>query len=46
MLVLLNSIDWAAFELLNLGNPAIEGIPAGFRVMDGLFQALGKVQYR
>lgn len=41
MLVLLNSVDWVAFELLNLGNPAIEGIPLGSRVLDGLFQALG-----
>ncbi|KAK4229247.1 cation transport protein-domain-containing protein [Podospora fimiseda] len=40
MLVLLNSVDWVAFELLNLGNPAIESIPPGSRVLDGLFQAL------
>lgn len=40
MLVLLNSIDWISFELLNLGNPAIERIPPGSRVLDGLFQAL------
>ncbi|KAM7191114.1 Cation transport domain containing protein [Naviculisporaceae sp. PSN 640] len=40
MLVLLNSVDWVAFELLNLGNPAIESIPSGSRVLDGLFQAL------
>jgi hypothetical protein len=41
MLVLLNSVDWAAFELLNLGNPAMDRIPRGSRVLDGLFQALG-----
>ncbi|EOO02380.1 putative cation transporter protein [Phaeoacremonium minimum UCRPA7] len=41
MVVLLNSIDWVAFELLNLGNPVIEAIPTGSRVLDGLFQALG-----
>ena len=41
MLILLNSVDWVAFELLNLGNPAIESIPTGSRVLDGLFQALG-----
>lgn len=41
MVVLLNSVDWVAFELLNLGNPAIESIPSGSRVLDGLFQALG-----
>lgn len=40
MLVLLNSIDWVAFELLNLGNPAIESIPPGSRALDGLFQAV------
>ncbi|GAB1317320.1 hypothetical protein MFIFM68171_07530 [Madurella fahalii] len=40
MLFLLNGIDWVAFELLNLGNPAIESIPRDSRVLDGLFQAL------
>ncbi|KAK4162301.1 cation transport protein-domain-containing protein [Cladorrhinum sp. PSN259] len=40
MLILLNSVDWVSFELLNLGNPAIESIPRGPRVLDGLFQAL------
>lgn len=40
MLIVINSIDWAAFELLNIGNPAVEAIPYGFRVLDGLFQAL------
>lgn len=44
MLVLLNSIDWVAFELLNLGNPGLEQIPPGPRALDGLFQALGKLQ--
>jgi Trk-type K+ transport system membrane component len=42
MLILLNSVDWVAFELLNLGNPAVESIARGSRVLDGLFQALGK----
>ncbi len=41
MLILLNSVDWVAFELLNLGNPSMESIPRGSRVLDGLFQALG-----
>lgn len=41
MLVLLNSLDWMAFELLNLGNPTVETIPLGSRIVDGLFQALG-----
>lgn len=39
-LVVLNGVDWAAFELLNIGNPAIESIPANARALDGLFQAL------
>ena len=42
MLLLLNSVDWVAFELLNIGNPAVESLSKGSRAMDGLFQALGK----
>lgn len=42
MLILLNSIDWVGFELLNLGNPEMQHIPPSSRVLDGLFQALGK----
>jgi potassium uptake Trk family protein len=42
MLILLNGIDWIAFEVLNIGNPAIESIPVGPRIVDGLFQATGK----
>lgn len=38
-IVVLNGIDWFFFELLNLGNPVIDSIPHGYRVMDGLFQA-------
>ncbi|KAF4625158.1 hypothetical protein G7Y89_g13012 [Cudoniella acicularis] len=38
--VMLNGIDWAAFEVLNIGNPATMSIPPGYRVLDGLFQAL------
>ncbi|KIW99816.1 uncharacterized protein Z518_10744 [Rhinocladiella mackenziei CBS 650.93] len=38
-LFMLNGLDWIAFELLNLGNPTIDAIPAQFRVLDGLFQA-------
>ena len=37
--ITLNSIDWVAFELLNLGNHAIEALPPGIRTLDGLFQA-------
>ncbi|KAJ9150442.1 Cation transporter [Pleurostoma richardsiae] len=40
MLICLNCTDWVAFELLNLGNPIIEAIPTGSRILDGLFQAL------
>ncbi|KZL69399.1 cation transporter [Colletotrichum incanum] len=39
MVVLTNGIDWMAFEVLNIGNPVIEAIPIGARVLDGLFQA-------
>lgn len=42
MLVWLNAVDWVAFEILNLGNSAITSIPTGPRILDGLFQALGK----
>lgn len=41
MIVLLNCIDWVAFELLNLGNPVVSEIPMGSRILDGLFQAVG-----
>ena len=35
-----NTIDWAAFEILNIGNPKIDGVlPVNVRVIDGLFQA-------
>ncbi|KAF4809163.1 Low-affinity potassium transport protein [Colletotrichum tropicale] len=40
MVVLINGIDWVAFEVLNIGNPVIEAIPVSARVLDGLFQAL------
>ncbi|GAP91585.2 putative cation transporter protein [Rosellinia necatrix] len=40
MLFVLNGTDWVAFEVLNLGNPNLTGIPTGPRVIDGLFQAL------
>ncbi|KFY35598.1 hypothetical protein V494_05777 [Pseudogymnoascus sp. VKM F-4513 (FW-928)] len=40
MLIVLNGIDWAAFELLNIGNSLTSTIPPRFRVLDGLFQAL------
>lgn len=37
--VCLNGIDWAAFEILNIGNPKIN-LPTFTKVVDGLFQAL------
>jgi Trk-type K+ transport system membrane component len=40
MVIVLNGIDWAAFELLDIGNSLVSSIPAHFRVLDGLFQAL------
>lgn len=42
MLFVLNGIDWAGFEVLNLGNPALSHISVGSRIIDGLFQALGR----
>ncbi|GAA6035920.1 hypothetical protein JCM8097_005165 [Rhodosporidiobolus ruineniae] len=38
-LVCLNAIDWVCFLVLDIGNPVIEEIPVGTRVIDGLFQA-------
>lgn len=40
-IIFLNGIDWAAFELLSIGNLEIEALPSEYRVLDGLFQALG-----
>lgn len=42
MVCLLNIIDWVAFEILNLGNATIDAIPVGSRIIDGLFQAVGR----
>jgi potassium uptake Trk family protein len=37
---ILNGVDWAAFEILNIGNRVLnETIPIHIRVVDGLFQA-------
>ncbi|OAG43279.1 hypothetical protein AYO21_02565 [Fonsecaea monophora] len=38
--VVLNTIDWVAFELLNIGNEVVDSLPTGFRIVAGLFQAL------
>lgn len=42
MVCLLNVIDWVAFEVLNLGNPVIDAIPVASRIIDGLFQGIGR----
>ncbi|KAF2450818.1 TrkH-domain-containing protein [Karstenula rhodostoma CBS 690.94] len=40
-LICLNGVDWAAFEILNIGNTDITGdLSTGYEVLDGLFQAL------
>ncbi|KAJ5551984.1 hypothetical protein N7461_006682 [Penicillium sp. DV-2018c] len=39
-IIILNGIDWAGFELLSIGNKAIESLPTEYRILDGLFQAL------
>ncbi|THC89215.1 hypothetical protein EYZ11_011334 [Aspergillus tanneri] len=39
-IIFLNGIDWAGFELLAIGNKEIEKLPTGYRILDGLFQAL------
>ena len=39
--VTLNSVDWAAFEILNIDNHALyDSLPERYRVIDGLFQAV------
>ncbi|KAB8215050.1 cation transport protein-domain-containing protein [Aspergillus novoparasiticus] len=38
--IILNGLDWAAFEVLNIDNPSVNRIPPGPRALDGLFQAL------
>jgi uncharacterized protein (DUF983 family) len=42
VLVITNVVDWLAFEIMNIGNPEMEVLPVGDRIMDGLFQAVGK----
>ncbi|MCJ1380624.1 hypothetical protein MMC17_003732 [Xylographa soralifera] len=39
-IVVLNCTDWAAFEVLNIGNSSLTSLPTGTRVIDGLFQAI------
>lgn len=40
VLVLINTIDWVAFEVLNIGNPGIEALPMADRIFAGWFQAI------
>ena len=38
--IVLNGVDWAAFEVLNIGNKLLDdALPTNIRVIDGLFQA-------
>ncbi|KAJ9612985.1 hypothetical protein H2200_002926 [Cladophialophora chaetospira] len=37
--VVLNTIDWVGFELLNIGNDEVDSLSTGFRIVAGLFQA-------
>ncbi|KAL1872881.1 hypothetical protein Plec18167_006531 [Paecilomyces lecythidis] len=39
-IIFLNGIDWMGFEVLSIGNNEIDKLPSGYRVLDGLFQAL------
>ncbi|MCO5556922.1 hypothetical protein L7F22_010477 [Adiantum nelumboides] len=36
----LTSIDWVAFQILDIGNATIEGWSIGQRIFDGLFQSI------
>ncbi|PCG89423.1 Cation transporter [Penicillium occitanis (nom. inval.)] len=38
-IILFNGIDWAGFEVLSIGNTTVQSL-GGYRVLDGLFQAL------
>ncbi|OKL64352.1 hypothetical protein UA08_00974 [Talaromyces atroroseus] len=38
-IIVFNAIDWAGFEVLSIGDTAIESL-GSYRVLDGLFQAL------
>lgn len=40
VLLILNAIDWTAFEVLNRNNPVVAALPIGYRLLDGLFQSL------
>ena len=40
-----NVVGWLAFELLDIGNSAVESLPIGNRIIDGLFQAIGELSH-
>ncbi|KZP01526.1 TrkH-domain-containing protein [Calocera viscosa TUFC12733] len=40
VLFILNVWDWLSFEICDIGNPAIDAIPVGTRIMDGLLQSI------
>jgi hypothetical protein len=42
VLFVTNIIDWLAFEILNIGNPAVADLSVGDKIMAGLFQAICK----
>ncbi|KIM40298.1 hypothetical protein M413DRAFT_176376 [Hebeloma cylindrosporum] len=40
IVLLLTCIDWVCFLVLDIGNPEIESIPVGTRILDGLMQGI------
>ncbi|KAE9400631.1 hypothetical protein BT96DRAFT_965214 [Gymnopus androsaceus JB14] len=40
VVIMLNVTDWFSFMVLDIGTPAIEAIPVGVRLIDGLLQAV------
>ncbi|KAI9507993.1 cation transport protein-domain-containing protein [Russula earlei] len=39
LLVVMNTMDWIFFLILDIGNKTVESIPVGVRVIDGMLQA-------
>ncbi|KAH6950465.1 hypothetical protein HG530_012966 [Fusarium avenaceum] len=40
VIIAINTIDWVAFEVLNIGNPVVEDMPVSDRIIAGWFQAI------
>ncbi|EXK47031.1 hypothetical protein FOXG_11308 [Fusarium oxysporum f. sp. lycopersici 4287] len=40
VIVTINTIDWVAFEVLNIGNDVVEAMPVSDRIIAGWFQAI------